>query len=231
MPDKTPSAVSGFYDGIFHYYGTVNAFLTVGLDACWRREAAKLALASSPEAILDVCCGTGDLTIELFRLSGGRSAVIGTDFNASMLAKARSRNDRIPFLEAEAGALPFPDGTFDALTISFATRNLGSGRDLIRYFSEFHRVLKPGGVFVHLETSRPSSRFTRFLFHAHVKLMTGITNIFFPKTRSAYSFLSASIKAFPPAAKVSDLILQAGFRTVATRPLLFGAIAIHTAVK
>ena len=231
MPDKTPSAVSGFYDGIFHYYETVNAFLTLGLDACWRMKAAKLALASKPAAILDVCCGTGDLALALLRLSGGRSAVTGADFNRSMLAKARARKGKVRYLEAEAENLPFPDGTFDALTVSFATRNLGREKDLSGYFTEFCRVLKPGGVFINLETSQPGNRFIRLVFHAYVRLMTGLVTALFPKTKTAYDFLSGTIAAFYPPGELSKIILRAGFSKVEIRPLMFGAIAIHKAIK
>lgn len=232
MPDKTPSAVSGFYDGIFHYYGAVNSFLTLGLDARWRTKAAGFAVASGPAAVLDVCCGTGDLAAELFRLSGGRSAVTGVDFNPSMLAKARAGNGGIRFLEAEASSLPFPDGTFDALTISFASRNLSpDGTGLAKYFREFHRVLRPGGVFVHLETSRPSGRFIRPAFHAYVKCMTGLVGLVLPKTREAYSFLAGTIASFPTPEYISSRILRAGFRKTEVRPLFFGALAVHISIK
>ena len=232
MPDKTPSSVSGFYDGIYHYYGAVNAFLTLGLDARWRAKAAGYALASKPAAILDVCCGTGDLTLELLRLSDGAGAVTGADFNDSMLDKARARSGRIRFLRAEASDLPFPNGTFNALTISFASRNLSpDGKGLAKYFMEFHRVLAPGGVFVHLETSRPQNRLILRLFRAYVRLTTGLVSLLFPGTRAAYSFLAATIASFPPSGEISERILEAGFRNTEVRTLLFGAIAIHTAVK
>ncbi|MEI7481750.1 MAG: ubiquinone/menaquinone biosynthesis methyltransferase [Elusimicrobiota bacterium] len=232
MPDKTPSAVSGFYDGIFHYYEAVNSFMTLGLAAYWRTKAAALALVSKPAVILDVCCGTGALTLKLLRLSGGRISVIGADFNRSMLEKARTLAPESQFLETEASHLPFPDDSFDALTISFATRNLcQGGNDLVKYFREFRRVLKPGGVFVHLETSQPSNRFIRLLFHAHVKLMIGLVNAFFPKTKAAYNFLSETIAAFHTPDELSKAISRAGFSKVEAFPLTFGAVAIHKAIK
>ena len=232
MPDKTPSSVSGFYDGIYHYYEAANSFLTLGLDAGWRTKAAGYALASKPAAILDVCCGTGDLTLELLRLSKGGSAVTGADFNDSMLAKARARSGELRFLRAEASDLPFSDGAFNAVTISFASRNLSpDGKNLAKFFREFHRVLAPGGVFVHLETSRPRNRGIRCLFRVYVDFMTGLINFLFPETRAAYAFLAGSIAAFPPPDEISKNIIEAGFREAEVRPLLFGAVAIHIAVK
>ncbi len=232
MPDKTPSSVSGFYDGIFHYYEIVNAFLTLGLDVRWRAKAAGFAAASGPAAVLDVCCGTGDLTLELFRLLKGRGRVTGADFNDSMLHKARARNSGIRFLRAEASNLPFPDGAFNALTISFASRNLSpDGTSLINYFREFCRVLAPGGAFVHLETSRPQNRLIRYLFHAYVNFMTGLINLLLPETKTAYSFLAGTIASFPPSDEISKRMLEAGFRKTDVRQFLFGAIAIHIAEK
>jgi len=231
MPDKTPISISGFYDGVFRHYETVNSFLTLGLDKLWRREAARLALASAPERVLDVCCGTGDLTVELRRLSGGGAAITGLDLNEAMLSKARGRNPGANFVRGEAGALPFPDSSFDVLTLSFAARNLGTGINLVKYLGEFRRVLKPGGVFVNLETSRPGCRFIRFLFHTHVRLMTGLVNIAFPGTNAAYSFLAETIEAFHSPEELSKLLLTAGFSKVKARPLFFGAAAIHTAEK
>ena len=231
MPDKTPSAVSGFYDGIFHCYETVNAFLTLGLDGRWRREAARAALALKPARVLDVCCGAGDLSAELYKLSRGKVSITGLDFNGHMLAKARKKVPGVEFLHSEAAALPFPDGFFDALTISFAARNLGFGNDLTAYFTEFRRVLKSGGVFINLETSQPGNRFIRLLFHRHVRFMTGLVRVVFPKTKTAYDFLSESIAVFYSPDELSKIITKAGFSNVKVRPFMFGAAAIHKAIK
>ena len=233
MPDKNPSAISGFYDGIFHYYDAANSFLTLGLDGRWRRAAARLALASGPERILDVCCGTGGLSGELHRLSGGSAVVTGLDFNEAMLAVARVKNPGIPFIRGEAGALPFPDGAFDALTVAFAARNLNyGGKGLLKYFREFHRVLGPGGTFVNIETSQPGSHFIRSLFHAFVRLMTAVLVRFLPtEHRAAYGFLAGTIAVFHSPEELSKILLAAGFSKVETARRMFGAIAIHRAIK
>ncbi len=233
MPDKKPSAISGFYDGIFHCYDAANAFLTLGLDGRWRSAAARGILASKPERILDVCCGTGSLSVELHRLSGGRAAVTGLDFNEAMLSKARAKSSAVTFVRGEADALPFPDGTFDALAVSFAARNLKyGGKSLLKYFREFHRVLRPGGSFVNIETSQPGGRFIRSLFHAFVRLMTSVLVRFLPpEHKAAYGFLAGTIAAFDTPEELSKSILAAGFSKVETRPLMFGAIAIHQATK
>ncbi|OGS08466.1 MAG: hypothetical protein A2270_09275 [Elusimicrobia bacterium RIFOXYA12_FULL_51_18] len=232
MPDKNPNAISGFYDGIFHCYDAANVFLTLGLDGRWRRKAALLALASKPEHILDVCCGTGSLSIELNRLSMGRASITSLDFNEAMLSKARAKTSAVSFIRGEADALPFPDGTFDALTLSFAARNLNDGgAGLKKYFNEFHRVLRPGGVFVNLETSRPGNRLIRSLFHAYVRLATVPVRFLSPTHRAAYDFLAGTIADFYPPEELSAIILEAGFSKVEAHTLMFGAIAIHSAIK
>ena len=231
MPTKTPSAVSGFYAGIFLYYDAVNFFMTLGLDGRWRREAARAALALKPARVLDVCCGTGDLSAELLRLSRTPVSVTGLDLNEQMLSKAREKVPGAVFLQGEAGALPFPDAAFDALTISFAARNLSSENSLAGYFTEFRRVLKPGGALVNLETSRPGNRFIRFLFRAHIGLMTGLIKTLLPETNTAYDFLAETIAAFYPPGELSQMIIKAGFSKVEVRPLMFGAIAVHKAIN
>jgi demethylmenaquinone methyltransferase/2-methoxy-6-polyprenyl-1,4-benzoquinol methylase len=232
MPDKNPSEISGFYDGIFHYYDAANAFLTLSLDSHWRRAAARLALASRPERVLDVCCGTGSMSGELYGLSGGRAAVTGLDFNEAMLSRARAKNPSITFIRGEADALPFPDGNFDVLTVAFAARNLNDGgRCLLEYFREFRRVLKPGGTFVNIETSQPGSPSIRALFHAYVRLMTAMVRRLSPEQQAAYGFLAGTIASFHTREQLSEILLAAGFSKVESRPLMFGAIAIHSAVK
>ena len=232
MPEQIPSSVLGLYDGIFYCYDAANTFLTFGLDRVWRRAAARRALASSPARVLDVCCGTGALTAELQRLSRGSAIIAALDFSEAMLSRARlrPRSPEITFVNGDAARLPFPDSSFDALTISFATRNLAAnGGDLKNYFSEFRRVLRPGGVFVHLETSRPANRFIRLLFRAYTGAMTAAVKFAAPGGSASYSFLSASIAAFHAPEELSGLLLSAGFLKVSVRPLMFGAAAIHTA--
>lgn len=233
MPEKNPSSVLGFYAGIFNFYDTANTLLTFGLDRAWRRRAAREALVSSPRSVLDVCCGTGALTRELRRLSKGPVRVTGLDFSAPMLSLAEnaSRGEDITFIKADADRLPFPDASFDVLTIALASRNLNAAGGLPRYFAEFRRVLKPGGSFVHLETSRPRSRLIGFFFRAYVRLSTAFVAALFPGGRTAYRFLASSMLSFHGPEKITELLLAAGFTKAESRPLMFGALALHQAVK
>lgn len=231
MPRETGEAVSGFYDGIFNCYDAANRLLTLGLDESWRAKAAKAALRDFPASCLDVCAGTGELALLLRKFSRPGTQIIGADFNERMLSIARAKTDSIRFFRAEAAHLPFADGTFDALTVAFAARNLNADGKLAGIFREFRRVLKPGGVFVNLETSRPRSALIRTFFHLHVRLATGLTGLFAPGGRPAYAFLSGTVRAFHGADALSDILMEAGFSKVEVTPLMFGAVAIHRAVK
>jgi demethylmenaquinone methyltransferase/2-methoxy-6-polyprenyl-1,4-benzoquinol methylase len=240
MPDVKISP--GFYDGIHLRYETLNTALTLGLDRRWRRKAAREALALKPKHVLDVCCGTGNLTVELHRLSEGGTVIIGLDFSEAMLSKALEKRSGATFIRGEAGVLPFPDAAFDALTMSFAARNLDegrrtgrgpgdSGKSLVKYFSEFRRVLKPGGIFVNLETSQPGNRLIRSVFHAAVRFLLAPVRMLSPKNKTAYGFLEQTVAAFYSPEELSKIILAAGFSEVRVLPLMFGAAAIHTAVN
>jgi len=249
MPDKASRSLSreapfvrpgraggevhpGSYDGIFHCYGAANTLLTLGLDALWRKTAAAAALAGNPSSILDVCCGDGSFSAELSRRSRGGTSVTGLDFSEKMLSAARKKSPHIPFILGDAARLPFPEASFDALTLSFAARNLAAGgAELGVYFKEFLRVIKPGGVFVNLETSRPENAPLRAVFHAYVRAAAALAGLPSPAHRSAYSFLSGSIAGFYPPEKLSGIMLEAGFASAEARPLMFGALAVHRAVK
>jgi len=234
MPSKTELAIAGFYDGIYLFYEKANSFLTFGLDLYWRRRAASIARAAAPAArrALDACCGTGDFCLALQKAYGGALELHGADLSEAMLSSARRRAPGVSFVRAEAKELPFPDGAFDLVTISFATRNLNLGRDkMLAALREFRRVLRPGGVFVNVETTRPSNPLVWLGMRVYVKSMIGLLNLLSPKSKSSYLFLLNTILNFYPAAEFSALLSEAGFSVVKSRPLCPGAVAVHTAVK
>ncbi|HCC47913.1 MAG TPA: dimethylmenaquinone methyltransferase [Elusimicrobia bacterium] len=232
MPSKTELAIAGFYDGIYLFYGAANSFLTFGLDLYWRRRAAGLALRLAPGArtALDACCGTGDFTLALKKKFGPGLLLAGADLSEAMLSSARARLPGAKFTAAAAGELPFPDGSFDLVTISFATRNLNIDREkLLAALREFRRVLKPGGVFLNLETTRPENRLVWFLMRVYVKSAIGLLNLLSPKSRAPYLFLLNTILGFYSAPEFSALLAEAGFEAVSAKPLFPGAVAAHSA--
>jgi demethylmenaquinone methyltransferase/2-methoxy-6-polyprenyl-1,4-benzoquinol methylase len=234
MPPKTELAIAGFYDGICLFYGTANSLLTFGLDRYWRAFAAALAARTVPPgaAALDVCCGSGDFSAALEKALGPAAIITGTDLSGPMLSAAGLKAPGIKFLQAEAKELPFPDGSFDLVTISFAARNLNIDRTkMLAALREFRRVLKPGGLFLNLETTRPENPALRFLMRIYVNSAIGLLNALSPKTRSSYSFLKTTILNFYSAAEFSVLLSEAGFASPSAKILFPGAAAVHTALK
>ncbi len=226
--------VRKIYSEVANTYELVNHVLTFGLDIYWRKKAARIAASKAGRYWLDVCSGTGEMAQNLSHFAKDDVKIISVDFSATMLSKAQKKknNANIYFAEAEAKCLPFPDDTFDLVTISFATRNISPNKDyLVSHLHEFYRVLRPEGRFVNLETSQPSSKFIRQLFHFYIHLFVKPIGTFISGSKSGYSYLSFTIPRFYPADEFSSIIHQAGFRKVKYRKLFFGASAIHIAEK
>jgi len=226
--------VQKIYSEVADTYEFVNHVLTLGLDIYWRKKAAREAIKASGTLWLDVCSGTGEMAHNLSRLAGPEVRIISLDFSHSMLSRAKDKRGakNISFIEAEALRLPFPDETFDLVTIAFATRNINHKREpLLAHLGEFHRVLKPGGRFVNLETSQPSFPILRWLFHFYIRLTVKPIGTWLSGSKSGYRYLSFTIPRFYPPQKFSSLLSQAGFLKVKYKRLLFGVSAIHIAVK
>lgn len=215
-------------------YEITNHILTFGLDIHWRRKAAKEAAKAGGNYWLDVCSGTGEMADNLSRLADEKTKIISADFSSVMLAKAieKRKKANIFFLEAEAKRLPFPDKTFDLVTLSFATRNIDSHRQfLLTHLREFHRILKPAGCFVNLETSQPRLKFLRKIFHLYIRLSVKPIGSFLSGSKRGYSYLSFTIPRFYSSEDFSSLLYQSGFRHVRCHEQLFGISAIHVATK
>lgn len=234
MPSNKELAIAGFYDGIYHFYGLANSFLTFGLDRWWRARAAGLAKEAAPgaRAALDACCGTGDLSLALRKAFGPGLELTGADLSAAMLSAAKEKLPGMKFALAEAKALPFPDASFDLVALAFAARNLNIDKEnLLAALREFRRVLKPGGLFLNLETTRPKNPALWFLMKLYVKTLIGLLNLLSPKSRSSYNFLKDTILGFYDAEEFSVLLAEAGFTEVSCKTLCPGAVALHTARK
>ncbi|HKV33578.1 MAG TPA: bifunctional demethylmenaquinone methyltransferase/2-methoxy-6-polyprenyl-1,4-benzoquinol methylase UbiE [Pyrinomonadaceae bacterium] len=235
MHDKTNAAnehagrVREMFAGIAKRYDLLNHLLSGNVDKRWRRIVAervreKLSPAHiGSSLILDVACGTGDLSKTLFENTGAR--VVGTDFCRPMLEIAAGKtSDRIPLIEGDALDLPFRDGAFEVVTIAFGLRNLASVEGGL---AELRRVLKPGGWVAVLEFSRPANAIMRPLFglyfHRVLPLMGGLVS----GSRMAYSYLPASVQKFPDQEQLSLLMQRAGFEQVRFENLTGGIAALH----
>jgi demethylmenaquinone methyltransferase/2-methoxy-6-polyprenyl-1,4-benzoquinol methylase len=206
-------------------YDLLNHLLSANVDKRWRRRAVRKVapLLAANAQVLDVGCGTGDLSIELFENTAAR--VIGLDFCRPMLELARQKASTIPFIEGDGLRLPFADGTFDAITAGFALRNLASVEDGLE---EFRRVLRPGGVVVILEFSQPTvpgvRKFVRFYYS---RLLPAI-GAWVSGSRKAYEYLPNSIEKFPNQEKLAGMMYAAGFTEIEVENLSSGIAALHS---
>ena len=226
--------VQKIYSEVAPRYDLINHIMTFGLDVLWRKKAAKTAAHFKPKNILDVCCGTGDMSVSISRSVGEQARIFGADFSSDMLDLASGKRYASPisFVLSDVKELPFSNGTFDLLAISFATRNIDSGpAGLLEYFQEFQRVLKPEGIFIHLETSQPRNRLLRFMFHGYVRYFVKPLGIRISGSAPGYRYLAHTIPRFYAADELSDLLRKAGFESVTHEPLLFDMAALHIAYK
>jgi len=226
--------VQKIFSEVAETYELVNHLLTFGLDILWRKKAARRAAKAGGSLWLDICSGTGEMALNLSRLAGQKAKVISVDFSEPMIGKARERRkfSSLLFVLAEASYLPFPNQTFDLITISFATRNINPRREiLVEHLQEFYRVLKTGGHFVNLETSQPSSKVMRRLFHLYIKLVVKKIGFLLSGSKAGYSYLAFTIPRFYSPEEFSSILREAGFSQVTHKRLSLGVSAIHTALK
>lgn len=218
------------FDRIAGVYDLMNSAMTAGMHHRWRARAVDAAAPRSGDSALDVCCGTGDLTLELARRVAPGGSVVGCDFSERMLEIARGKpagaGAAAPRFEwADALDLPYADASFDVVTVGFGVRNLD---DLGRGIAEMARVLRPGGRLVILEITEPQrpplSTFFSIWFDRLVPLIGTLAG-----DRDAYSYLPESVKRFPPPADLAALIDTAGgLGEIRWRILAGGIIAIHS---
>jgi demethylmenaquinone methyltransferase / 2-methoxy-6-polyprenyl-1,4-benzoquinol methylase len=215
------SQVRAMFDRIARVYDVMNSVMTAGLHHRWRARAADLAHLAPGGRALDVATGTGDLAIAL----AARGAdVVGSDFSEGMLERARAKSAAVRWEQANALALPYPDGVFDAATVGFGARNFS---DLEGGLREMARVVRPGGRVVVLEITTPSkpplSTFFSLWFDRIVPLLGRVTG-----EDQAYSYLPSSVKRFPGPRELGALMDGAGLRDVRWILTAGGIIALHS---
>lgn len=222
------------YSEVAPTYELINHILTFGLDIYWRRKTATLAQKNGGKLWLDICSGTGELAINLSKKSNNKRWILAVDGSLPMLslAKKKGAGKNILFSIADAGRLPFNDNIFDVITIGFAARNLNlNSAAFLSYLREFRRVLKPGGLFLNLETSQPKKNWLKKILHGYVRLVVKPVGHLISKSKAGYAYLSFTIPRFYSAGELCELLFQAEFKNVEYIQLFLGTAAIHTAEK
>ena len=229
-PGKEPARISGMFDAIAERYDFLNHLLSAGLDRQWRKSAIAALELSGREIVLDLCTGTADLA--LAAVTGNRCAkrVIGIDFSAAMLqiGADKVRQAPVDLIRGDAARIPLGDATIDATTIGFGIRNVQEPAAACR---EIARILRPGGTLVILEFSLPRSAVLRSVYLWYFRNVLPLIGRLVSKHPSAYTYLPASVEAFPTPEEFSEQLREAGFGTVRAMPLSFGIVYMFVAVK
>ncbi|AEG43367.1 demethylmenaquinone methyltransferase [Isoptericola variabilis] len=223
--EKKPAEVASMFDGIARRYDLVNDLISLGQDRRWRRATVDAVAAMPGEKVLDLAAGTGTSS-EPFADDG--ALVVPSDFSLGMLRVGKERRPDLPFVAGDATRLPFADGAFDAVTISFGLRNVVDTAAALR---EMLRVVRPGGRVVVCEFSHPTwapfrTVYMEYLMRA-LPLVAGVVT----KQKSSYEYLAESIRAWPTQAELAHLMLDAGWEQAQYRNLSAGIVALHRAVR
>jgi demethylmenaquinone methyltransferase/2-methoxy-6-polyprenyl-1,4-benzoquinol methylase len=232
QPTEFAKQVQAMFDRIAGKYDLLNSLMTAGLHHSWRKRAVERTEASPGDSVLDVCCGTGDLSFELAGKVAPGGNVIGSDFSEPMLDLAREKAENrgspsVRFEWADALDLPYDDGRFDAVTVGFGVRNFA---DRDRGLREMARVLKPGGRLVILEFTEPRhppfSTFYSLWFDRIVPALGQLT-----PNPEAYSYLAESVHGFPEPEGLAAKMDAAGFEQIRWLLTAGGILAIHSGVR
>ncbi|WP_067824903.1 demethylmenaquinone methyltransferase [Actinomadura kijaniata] len=225
--DKQPSDVAAMFDSTAERYDLLNTLMTGGQDRRWRHEVVRAVGARPGERVLDLAAGTGTSSVP-FAEAGAET--VACDFSLGMLRVGVRRQagvDRLSFVAGDALRLPFADGSFDAVTISFGLRNVA---DTVGALREMRRVAKPGGRLLVCEVSHPPNRLLALGHKAHLKfglpLLAKVSS-----NPDSYHYLAESTLAWPDQAALAGLVRDAGWTKVRWRDLTFGVAAMHHAVN
>ncbi|NTU80318.1 MAG: bifunctional demethylmenaquinone methyltransferase/2-methoxy-6-polyprenyl-1,4-benzoquinol methylase UbiE [Chloroflexales bacterium] len=230
--EEKAAYVERMFSRIASGYDRVNRVMTFGLDQGWRRQVVQQVAPPVGGRSLDVGTGTGDFLPQLAAWSGD-GLTVGIDFTLPMMAAGQHKLDslgahRAAFVGGDALRLPFPDGSFDAITTGFVMRNV---TDIAQAFREMYRVARPGGVVACLEVSRPRNSLVRMGHRLYFEGVVPWIGQLLGGDRRAYTYLPQSARAFPSPERLAEIMSQAGWRHVTHRLYGLGAVAIHVGAK
>jgi len=235
--DKSGARVRQMFGEIARRYDLMNHVLSGGTDIYWRSRTVRLVPPQGDAPILDVCTGTGDLALAYSKAAGGRVPVVGSDFTHEMLVLANRKRDKVvkegsapvSFLEADTQKLPFPDNTFQIVSVAFGLRNVSDTRAGLK---EMARVCRPGGTVAVLEFSKPKGRLFGGIYQQYFRHVLPRVGQFFAKNKQdAYEYLPASVSEFPSGEKLTAMMDECGLHSSRYVPFTFGVCSLYMGTK
>ncbi|MGY5354913.1 bifunctional demethylmenaquinone methyltransferase/2-methoxy-6-polyprenyl-1,4-benzoquinol methylase UbiE [Wenyingzhuangia sp. IMCC45467] len=225
--------VANMFNNISENYDGLNRVMTFGIDIKWRKQVVALVKNTQPTKILDIATGTGDLAI-MQSQAMPNAKITGLDISSGMLEVGKEKikslhlENNIEMVLGDSENIPYEDNFFDAITVSYGVRNF---EDLNKGLQEIHRVLKPGGIFVVLETSVPTKFPFKQGYQLHSKILLPLIGKLFSKDQTAYSYLSESANSFPYGEAFNNILKENGFKNVIDIPVTLGVSTIYKAFK
>ena len=230
--EQRAAKVNALFARIARRYDLINDLQSFGLHRRWKRQVVALARSTPGTRALDLCCGTGDIS---FALAKSGAAVTGLDFSPQMLAVAATRQRQLKtpvpdlkFIQGDAQQLPFPDHSFDAVTVGYGLRNLTNWP---LGLAEMKRVARPGGRIIVLDFGKPANALWRSLYFTHLRLSVPLIGLLFCGDASAYAYILESLRHYPAQLAVAEKMRELQLTNVRVINLLGGAMAINYGEK
>jgi demethylmenaquinone methyltransferase/2-methoxy-6-polyprenyl-1,4-benzoquinol methylase len=231
--EQRAAKVNDLFAAIARRYDLINDLQSFGLHRLWKRRVVKLAAVQSGNRALDLCCGTGDLALALAQRG---AETTGLDFSPQMLEVAENRRlqnlklktQNLKFIQGDAQQIPFPDNSFDIVTVGYGLRNLTSWE---RGLDEMFRVAKPGARLIVLDFGKPANALWRALYFAHLRCSVPLIGLLFCGNASAYAYILESLKHYPAQLAVAEKMRGLKLANVRVINLLGGAMAINYGEK
>lgn len=233
MKTSKEQFVHSVFENIAPKYDLMNDILSFRRHKAWRKFTMRKMDVQPGSTALDVCCGTADWTISLAEASG-TGAITGLDFSRNMLEYGQHKVEKLGYdkqirlVQGNAMELPFEDDTFDYATIGFALRNVP---DLVQVLKEMQRVVKPGGLVVSLELSKPTWQPFKSLYYFYFQRILPLIGKLVAKRYEQYKWLPESLIHFPDHKQLAGIFREIGLRDVSVNPLFFGVAALHIGIK
>jgi demethylmenaquinone methyltransferase/2-methoxy-6-polyprenyl-1,4-benzoquinol methylase len=231
--EQRAAKVNDLFAAIARRYDLINDLQSFGLHRLWKRRVVQLAQIKPDDRALDLCCGTGDLALTLTRQG---AVTTGLDFSQPMLEVAAQRQDHLDkddtpnlrFIQGDAQQVPFPDSSFDIVTIGYGLRNLTSWE---RGLDEMYRVARPGARLIVLDFGKPANSLWRALYFAHLRCSVPLIGLLFCGNASAYAYILESLKYYPAQLAVAEKMRGLKLANIRVINLLGGAMAINYGEK